>query len=405
MTNSFNQQKQKQWASIFTILAIVFFAANLRAPITSVGPVIGEISKDLSLSKTTAGLITTIPLLAFGFLSSLIPKISKKYGMELVLLLSLLLLGLGLGMRSYGSLFTLLLGSAFVGTAITFGNVLMPAFIKLKFPYKIGFVMGMYSVGMNLTAALAAGFSVSIGKWTKLGWQASLGIWIILVFIGFFLWFPQIPKKKHRNNKKNIEENHTTPLSSKTLLKSPLAWSVTIFMGLQSLLFYCISAWLPKVAQDWGMGIEASGWLLSYMQFAQLPTTFIGSLIASRLKDQRILSILTAFLFIFSLIGILLFKTQYIVLFCIILGIGSGLAFSLAMLFFILRTKNIHHSSQLSGMAQSIGYLLAAIGPPLFGAIYDWKANWNISFLFLIGASIILLFVGVIAGKNNYIRN
>ncbi len=146
------------------ILGVIFFAANLRAPLTSVGPVIGEISLSLSLSKTAAGMLTTIPLLAFGLLSSFIPRISQRFGMELVLLLSLVLLGVGLSVRSLGSITTLFIGAALVGTAITFGNVLMPAFIKTRFPKRIGVMMGVYSVGMNLTAALAAGLSIGIGK-------------------------------------------------------------------------------------------------------------------------------------------------------------------------------------------------------------------------------------------------
>src|SRR5699024_2203989 len=135
---------------VLTILAVLFFAANLRAPLTSVGPVIGEISEYLSLSKTVAGMLTTLPLLSFGVLSCLILRTSQPYGMELVLLFFLILLVLGLGFRSIGSLFTLFIGAALVGTAITFGNVLMPAFIKIKFPKKIGIIMGIYSVGMNL---------------------------------------------------------------------------------------------------------------------------------------------------------------------------------------------------------------------------------------------------------------
>src|SRR5699024_11380059 len=185
-------------SNTLAILGVIFFAANLRAPLTSVGPVIGEISLDLSLSKTAAGMLTTIPLLAFRFLSSLIPRFSQRFGMELVLLLSLLLLGVGLGLRSYGFIMTLLIGAALVGTAITFGNVLMPAFIKTRFPKKIGVMMGVYSVGMNLTAALAAGLSIGIGKWTNLGWKSSIGIWVILDIIGIVIWEIQIESARRK---------------------------------------------------------------------------------------------------------------------------------------------------------------------------------------------------------------
>lgn len=383
------------------ILGVIFFAANLRAPLTSVGPVIGEISHDLSLSKTAAGMLTTIPLLAFGFLSSLIPRFSQRYGMELVLLLSLLLLGIGLGLRSYGSIITLFIGAALVGTAITFGNVLMPAFIKTKFPNNIGIIMGVYSVGMNLTAALAAGLSIGIGKWTALGWKGSIGIWITLVILGVIIWFPQLLFAKRDKTKiKTLVKSKEPKLN---LLKSRLAWAVTIYMGLQSMMYYCLTAWLPKVAQDWGLTIEASGWVLAYVQFAQLPTTFIGSIIAAKMRDQRVLSGLTGILFIFGITGILIFKTKYILLWCILLGVASGLAFSLSMLFFVLRTQNTLQAAKLSGMAQSFGYLIAATGPAIFGGIFDLTGSWNLSFVFLISMSAILLVAGIIAGKDSWV--
>lgn len=386
------------------ILGVIFFAANLRAPLTSVGPVIGEISLSLSLSKTAAGMLTTIPLLAFGLLSSFIPRISQRFGMELVLLFSLVLLGIGLSVRSLGSITTLFIGAALVGTAITFGNVLMPAFIKTKFPKRIGVMMGVYSVGMNLTAALAAGLSIGIGKWTNLGWKASIGIWVGLTIVGIIIWFPQLLFAKRE---KEVAAKDTIvdpkPIIKVNLLKSRIAWAVTIYMGLQSLMYYCLTAWLPKVAQDWGMSIEASGWVLAYVQFAQLPTTFIGSIIAAKMRDQRFLSALTGILFILGITGILIFKTKYILLWSILLGVASGLAFSLSMLFFVLRTQNTLQAAKLSGMAQSFGYLIAATGPTIFGGIFDLTSSWTLSFVFLMLMSVVLLVAGVIAGKDSWV--
>lgn|SRR5690554_1131591 len=386
------------------ILGVIFFAANLRAPLTSVGPVIGEISLSLSLSKTAAGMLTTIPLVAFGLLSSFIPRFSQRFGMELVLLLSLILLGIGLGVRSLGSITTLFVGAALVGTAITFGNVLMPAFIKTKFPKRIGVMMGIYSVGMNLTAALAAGLSIGIGKWTNLGWKASIGIWVVLTIVGIIIWLPQLlsaRRKKKATAKETLVDSK--PIIKVNLLKSRLAWAVTIYMGLQSLMYYCFTAWLPKVAQDWGMSIEASGWVLAYVQFAQLPTTFVGSILAARMRDQRFLSALTGVLFILGITGILIFKTKYILLWCILLGVASGLAFSLSMLFFVLRTQNTLQAAKLSGMAQSFGYLIAATGPAIFGGIFDLTSSWTLSFVFLMLMSVVLLVAGVIAGKDSWV--
>ncbi len=385
---------------LLMLLGIIFIASNLRAPLTSVGPVISEISKSLALSNTTAGLVTTIPLMAFGFLSSMVPKISRRYGMELVLLGSLILLSIGLVIRPYGSLVTLFLGAALVGIAITVGNVLMPAYIKSNYQKNVGTMMGIYSVAMNLTAALAAGFSISLGKFTEMGWKGSIGVWLVLSIATILIWLPQVKKKQavEGSNRGFTEEKKVNMYSSK------LAWAVTVFMGVQSLLFYCLAAWLPKVAITWGIPKEDAGWLLSYMQFAQLPMTFIGAIIASKLSNQKLLAIGTGVLFAIGIAGLLIFKVNMIALWCVLIGTASGLAFSLSMLFFVLRTSSTTQAAELSGMAQSIGYLIAACGPPVFGALFDVTQSWSMSLMFLLVMSITLIVSGGIAGKNDWVK-
>src|SRR5690625_2722144 len=384
---------------VFLFLGVVFLAANLRAPLTSVGPVIAEISLDLSLSNTAAGFLTTIPLLAFAFLSGIMPRFSNKYGLEVVLFASLVLLGMGLFVRSMGSIFTLFIGAALIGVAITVGNVLMPAYIKKYFSSNVGGVMGVYSAAMNLTAALAAGFSIRLGKIANLGWKSSIGIWILLTLLTMLIWLPQLRKSRYNTSFKEKEKQN----QKINLYKSRLAWAITIFMGLQSLLYYCITAWLPKVMQTWGMSVEASGWTLSYVQFAQLPATFLGAIIATRMRDQRFLAGSVGVLCSLGILGLLIFQTKFALICCILIGTGSGLAFSLAMLFFVLRTQNTVHATKLSGMAQSFGYLIAAAGPPVFGGIFDAFHSWNGSFIFLLLLTFILVLAGISAGKNTVI--
>jgi len=382
--------------TVLTILCVIFLSANLRAAITSVGPVLREISDYLGLSNIQAGLVTTIPLLSFGLLSGFVPGVSRKLGMEKVLFFSLLLLTIGLGVRISGSIHLLFAGAALVGAAITAGNVIMPAFIKKEFPNQVGLMTGLYSVAMNLTAALAAGFSIAIGQHTGWGWRGSIGVWALLAFISVIVWLPKAWKKK--------EEDSILPTAShKSLFKSGLAWNITIFMGLQSLLFYCVVAWLPAVLVSWGMTKEDAGWTLSYVQMAQLPVTFIGSVVANKMKSQQLLVWMTGVLMAIGILLLIVFKTQFVVLAVIIIGIAGGLAFSLAMMFFILRTKNSQTAASLSGMAQSFGYLLAATGPPIFGLLHDFTDDWTISFYFLLGIIAALIYVGVNASRNRVI--
>ncbi|HUH46203.1 MAG TPA: MFS transporter [Arenibacter sp.] len=381
---------------VLMVLGIIFLAANLRAPITSVGPIITELSENLSLSPALIGLLTAIPLISFALLSAFAPKVARKTGLEKLLLYSLLVLALGLFIRSSGNVFLLFFGAALIGAAITVGNVLMPAFIKKEFPAKVGIVTGIYLVSMNFTSALAAGFSIRIGEISGIGWQASIGIWGILSLIAFLIWFPQA-RKAPVLSAQNDNRSHGT------LWRSRLAWNIALFMGLQSVLFYSLAAWLPAILQSWGMSADRSGWMLSYIQMAQLPIMLIGPILAARMKNQLLLVWITFILLIAGLAGIIFGKTEYIIPSVISIGIALGLAFTLAMMFMVLRTRNTTESAELSGMSQTVGYLIAACAPPLFGALFSLTQNWYFPLAFLVIAAIILCWVGLSSARDRYV--
>lgn len=382
---------------IIMALGVIIVGATLRAPITSVGPVILEITEQLRLTPVLVGLITTIPLMSFALLSVLAPKTAKRVGLEKLLLYSMLVLAFGLLVRSVGSVSLLFIGAALIGAAITIGNVLMPAFIKKEFPNKAGLITGFYLVSMNLTSALAVGFSISIGQSTGLGWKASIGIWGILALIAFLFWLPQIKKRAGSST------DDSSKLSSRSLWKSRLAWQISILMGLQSFFFYTLAAWLPAVLQSWGMSAESSGWMLSYIQMGQLPIMLIGPIVAGKMKDQTSLMWVTFILLLLGLLGIIVWKTEFIIISVILIGVSLGLAYTLVTMFFILRTKHPSESANLSGMAQSVGYLIAATGPPLFGALYSLTHNWYVPLALLLVAAVFLLTSGLASSKDRYV--
>ena len=381
---------------ILMLMGIVFIAANLRAPITSVGPVITELAQSMNLTHVLVGFLTTIPLISFALLSAFAPKVATKIGLERLLLYSLLVLSFGLFVRSSGNILLLFLGAALIGAAITVGNVLMPAYIKKEFPAKVGIVTGIYLVSMNLTSALAAGYSIQIGELSGLGWKGSIGIWGILALIGVVIWLPQVRKRP-------VPSSHDQSKSKKAVWRSSLAWNIAIFMGLQSFLFYCLAAWLPAVMQNWGMSADQSGWVLSYIQMAQLPIMLIGPIIAGRMKDQTSLVWITFILLMIGLAGIVFGKTNYVILSTILIGISLGLAFTLAMMFFVLRTKNTSEAAELSGMSQTVGYLIAACGPPLFGALFTLTGSWYVPLGLLVVATIGLFIAGLASAKDRYV--
>lgn len=385
-------RKQAVW---LLIVGIVFIAANLRAPLTSVGPLVSFIRDNLHISNTMAGMITTLPLLAFALFSPLVPKLARKFGMETVIFISIIFLLIGITLRSLSGIIVLYIGTAILGLAIAVSNVLLPSLIKREFPERIGLMTGVYSISMNLMGAIASGISVPIAIGAGYGWQGALGIWGVLSFISILFWLPQMK----RNKEKASVSPHQTDDRHVNLWRSSLAWQVTLFMGLQSMVFYVLIAWLPAILVEQGISSDQSGWLLSIMQLALLPFTFIVPIVAGRMSSQRPLVIVTAALLLTGTLGLLYGSTNVILLWIIVLGIGGGFAFSLSMMFFGLRTANARQAADLSGMAQSIGYLLAASGPTLFGYLHDVTNSWTIPLWILVVASVLILVFGLGAGR------
>ena len=383
---------------ILMVAGIVLIAVNLRAPITSVGPVLSEISESLGLSTVQAGLLTTIPVLAFGLLSGLVSRTARRFPMESMLFASLLVLSLGLLLRPAGNTFLLFTGTALIGCAITVGNVLMPPFLKLNFPASIGLMTGLYAGFMNLFAALASGFSIRLGQLSGLGWRGSLGIWALLGILAIIVWLPQVLKGKE------VNIIAVKPVPRRSLWRSSgLAWQITAYMGLQSILFYSLVAWLPEILRDWGMHPERAGWILSYIQLAQLPVVFGAPVLAARMKNQTPLIWFMGISLIVGFLGIIIGKTTFIIPSVILIGIALGLAFSLAMIFLSLRSRNAEDASALSGMAQSFGYLFAASGPLVFGVLHDLGGDWIWPLGFLLLMSLALLLFGLGSARARFV--
>ncbi|MEK4349818.1 MFS transporter [Paenibacillus sp. FSL R5-0475] len=378
------------------VLGIVFIASALRAPFTSVGPLVQMIQDDLGLSNTLAGAITTLPLLAFAILSPFAPKLARRFGLANVLLIAMVMLAMGILIRSGSGTGLLFTGTAILGLSIAVCNVLLPGLIKGKFPHKIGLMTGVYTVSMNLCAAVASGISVPLASQAGFGWRGTLAIWFMIAALATLFWIPQMRKLDQGTGAKGS-------ISSGNMWRSSLAWKVTIFMGLQSLLYYVFIAWFSVLLGERGMSSSHAGWLLSLMQMAQLPFTFFVPLWAGRMKNQRILVIITAILYFIGIGGIWLGSSALMAVWAICFGIAGGFAFGLVMMFFSLRTRSTQEAAELSGMAQSVGYVLAAMGPALFGWLHDVTNSWTMPLVLLLGASVLLLVVGLGAGSDRYV--
>lgn len=391
-------RKKISWRIVISITAIIMLGSNLRAPIVAVGPVIPEILQDLQLSPILISLITSIPLACFAFGSPFVPRLQNSFGLERTLLFAIVFLGLGIVIRSFGNSLYLFLGSTIIGIAITIANVLVPAYIKKAFPNRLGLITAFYLASMNLMAAIAVAFSVKIGEIGNIGWKGSIGIWILLVGITFLIWLSTL-KEKSSIKKPSKSSNF------KKVWTSPLAWNISLLMGTQSVVYYVFATWYPSILQTWGMDVVSAGKMLSYVHLSQVPGVLLGPLFADRLNKQTPL-IWIAFLGLFSgLILLATLETELAVLASVLIGSSIGLAFSLATIFFILRTENVSDAAELSGMAQSVGYFIAAFFPPIFGGIFYFTQSWKIPIFILIGIAILLLITGLTSASDKKITD
>lgn len=399
--NSSNNQNRLHISisTVLFVIAIIFFASILRTPLTGVGPVISYIRDELGIPNVLAGFLTTIPLLAFAVVSPFAPKIARKLGMEFTLFYSVILLTIGIVIRSLGTTSFLIIGTILIGIAIAFGNVLIPGFFKVRYPNNTGLLTGIYTVSMNVSAGIILGISQPIASNPTFGWQGSLAFPLILTLITLIVWIPLL-----RGEKVNLS-NITTGFNSteKRLRKSPLAWAIALAMGLQSLLFYCSTTWMPEILISQGFSAESAGWMTSIMQYSQIPMTFLIPIFAERLSSQRAIVWFFSIFYLIAFIGIYFNFANLTIIWMICLGFASGASFGLCMMLFILRTKTAYEASQISGFAQSAGYLLAAIGPVLFGYLHDETNSWSVPVLLFIVVSILLFIFAFISSKNRYL--
>lgn len=378
------------------ILGIMITAATLRAPLTGIGPLLGDIQDQMGLSHTLAGMLTTLPLIAFSIFSVIAPKVARRFGMEPTLMTAMLVMTAGIILRSVSSIPAVFGGTALIGIAIALCNVLVPTLIKRDFPKRIGIMTSFYSASMNGWAAIASGVSVPLAHQAGLGWEGSLVCWAALAFASAIIWLPQIRFAKSTQ----ISESSS---GSGAVWRSPLAWCITLFMGLQSFIFYISIAWLPEILKSRGISIETSGWLLSLMQLCSMVGSFIMPLIASRTISQRGLGASVGSLFVLGYLGIIFSSNALIPAAIVLLGFACGTSFSLAVMFFALRSRNTQMTSELSGMAQSMGYLLAAAGPSLFGWIHDISGGWKLPLYLLLIVAVLTVIFAFKSGRKGYV--
>lgn len=379
------------------LIAIILISINLRPAITALGPLVPEIRLDTGLSNSAIGLLTTLPVLAFGVFSVFTPLLTRKIGTEGTMAFALLLISGGIFLRVHPAIMALFSGTILLGIGIALGNVLMPGIIKKTFPGRIGLLTGLYSAMFGVGASIASGVSVPMSETLGLGWRWSLGAWGFLALFALVCWLPQMRTNLPVTLRKGFRE------SLRQLGSSRLAWFVSLFMGVQSLTFYTLIAWLPELLTERGLTASEAGWLLALMQAVGIVSTLIIPAWASRLKSQHFPVLLLVLIEAAALGGLAFPRLTLVGLWVSMMGFALGGSFGLALLLIILRSRDSTSANELSGMSQSVGYTLAATGPVIFGAFFDLFNNWLLPLGFLFIVALLKLWSGYVAGKDQFV--
>ena len=393
----------KQTNKVIILLGIILLGMILRTPITSVGAIIGPLKNLLEINNTVAGLITTIPLMAFAIFSPFVAKISNKIGLEKTLYLAAIVTSIGLLLRFYINTSVFFVTTFIIGVGLTVGNVLIPGLTKKYFPENLGVMTGFYAVVMNISASVAAGISYPILSSNVGGEKFSTGlavnIWLIVSLLNIVIY--AIITKNSKSER--IEDKKT---GGKGYLRSLKMWSVMLSMGLQSALFYCSVSWFAEIMISKGFTPSEAGLLLSISQFAQFPSTFLVPVLAEKIKNKLIIPIFITLGYVTSLIGMVYIQgnfalmTVYIVLF----ALAGGGSFSYVMYLFSAKSKNEEEAADISGLAQAGGYWLAAIFPPLLGYVRD-ILNWDVAiYILIVTASLLFITLLHSSSKGNIIE-
>ncbi|WP_082428064.1 CynX/NimT family MFS transporter [Pseudomonas endophytica] len=377
------------------LLGLVLVALNLRPALSSVAPLLGVVSDSLGLSAAQAGLLTTLPVLCLGLFAPLAPILARRFGTERVVLGILLTLGVGIVVRSCFGEVGLFAGSILAGASIGVIGVLLPGIIKRDFAGHAGTMTGVYTMALCLGAALAAGATVPLSHYLGDSWAMGLGFWALPALLAAIFWLPQAGKRQGA---------HNVAYRVQGLLRDRLAWQVTLYMGLQSSLSYIVFGWLPSILIGRGLTPTQAGLVMSGSVIVQLATALTAPWLATRGKDQRLAIVLVMGMTLAGLFGCLYAPMEQLWIWAIVLGLGQGGAFSLALTLIVLRSRDAHVAANLSGMAQGVGYTLASLGPLAVGVVHEMTGGWDaLGWIFAV-IGLCAIVAGLGAGRALYVN-
>ena len=379
------------------ILAIILAALNLRPAINSISPIMDILQANLGMNALVVSLLTSLPVLCMGMFSPLAAKLGIKWGMEKVIMYSIILIGVGTFLRLFaGSSIFLLLTAFLAGVGIATASPLLSGFIKKYFAHKVSAIISVYTVAMAIGAALGSGLTVPLMDLSSTNsWQWALSFWFVFAGIALILWVYLVLRiKPASSTNASLEQNSRLPWTNGR------AWLLTGFFGLMAAIFYSCTAWLAPAVQEMGYSKAYSGTVLSIFMLVQIPANILIPMIAQKYSKHVSCLLFCAALEVVGLL-LIIFSVGNPMIAAIFIGLGAGGLFPLALMLPIVETSNANEASTWSAMTQSVGYVIGSCGPLLLGWVLQLTGSFKIQFIVLLVICCVMMVFHVAIGINN----
>ena len=371
------------------LCAMILLATNMRAPIVALGSIAPVVQQALGISETEIGWLGAVPMLTFAIGAFISPAIGKRFGLENTLIAMIALLTVGLIIRSVVATWLgFLAGTLLLTLAIGFANTLAAPIIKQRTPQQIPLVTGLFSLTMTVMAGIVAGVVLPLADYV--GWQWALGGWSIFGIFALVIWiFLRLRLGSSSHQPSRVSAAATSDIS---MWRNAFAWQIATFMGLQSLLYYTVASFLPSIWMSKGLSAVTAGQMGSVFQFMAPIAILSLTWFVNRGRPIQSLAVFAAVLNVIGLLGISYFSTDLAWLWSGVMGIGSSAIFTLSIMLFSMRTYTTNQASELSGMAQTVGYLIAFFGPLVSGWLHELTGSWDLPLLLIL----ILMIINVV---------
>ncbi|MFF9068887.1 CynX/NimT family MFS transporter [Streptomyces sp. NPDC014891] len=393
--------RAQRWTLGLVTVGLVLAALNLRPAITSLGALLEEVSADLHMSGTVAGVLTSVPPLCFAVFGITAPRLARRFGPAAVVCAGMAAIFAGLVLRPFaGGTVGFLAASALALMGIAVSNVLMPVIVKRYFPDRIGSMTGLYSMALALGTSVAAAATVPMTAALGGDWRIGLGVWAAVAALAVLPWIPLVRDRERAA----APSAATAEAPAPRVTRSRTAWALGCYFGLQATGAYITMGWMPQIFRDAGVPASTAGVLLAVTMVMGVPLAFVIPRLATRMKNQGPIVVALGLCGLAGYTGLFLAPSAGAWFWAVLLGV-SNCSFPLALTMIGMRSRTGAGVVRLSAFAQSVGYLISIPGPLLVGVLYQHSGGWALPIALMGGLMVPQMIIGTLAGRDRTVED